>query len=88
MRGDRAGQPGPGNGGVAVAARTGRQVEVFTDCRRVLDPKDIHATANAAPPHWHTKINVDACRAGKDVSTEKPLTCNVDEGKILRRDLP
>lgn len=69
----------------ALEKRTGRKVEVYSDYRRILDSKHIHAVVNATPPHWHTKINVDACRAGKDVYTEKPLTYNVDEGKILRR---
>jgi predicted dehydrogenase len=64
---------------------TGRKVETYQDYRRLLERKDIQVIANATPPHWHTKINVDACRAGKDVYAEKPLTLTVDEGKILRR---
>jgi predicted dehydrogenase len=68
-----------------VLKNTGRKVEVYQDYRRILDRKDIEVVVVATCDHWHTKITVDACRAGKDVYCEKPLTLTIDEGKILRK---
>ena len=63
----------------------GRKPDAYGDYRRVLDRKDIDAVMIATPDHWHTKIAVEAMRAGKDVYCEKPLTLTIDEGKLIRR---
>ena len=68
-----------------IKRRTGRTVDIYQDYRQVLDRQDIHVVANATCEHWHSKINIDACRAGKDVYAEKPLTFTIDEGKTLLR---
>ncbi|MCI0492684.1 MAG: Gfo/Idh/MocA family oxidoreductase [Planctomycetes bacterium] len=62
----------------------GGTADVYQDYRRVLDRSDIDVVINGTPDHWHTLINISACRAGKDVYAEKPLTLTIDEGKILR----
>jgi len=59
--------------------------DVYQDYRKLLDRDDVDVVINGTPDHWHTLINVTACRAGKDVYAEKPMTLTVDEGKILRR---
>jgi predicted dehydrogenase len=59
--------------------------EVYQDFRRLLERKDVDVIVNATPDHWHTAVNLAACRAGKDVYSEKPLTLTIEEGKQLRR---
>ncbi len=58
---------------------------VFEDYRKLLDRKDVDVILIGAPDHWHAKMTIDACRAGKDVYVEKPITLTIDEGKIIRR---
>ena len=56
---------------------------VVQDYRKIIDNKDIDVVIQCAPDHWHTKINVEALRAGKDIYAEKPITLTIDEGKLL-----
>lgn len=68
----------------AAKATFGGTADLYQDYRKLLDRNDVEVIINGTPDHWHTKINVDACLAGKDIYTEKPLTLTIDEGKILR----
>src|SRR5882724_6023657 len=58
----------------AAAARN------FTDHRKLLEMKEIDAVLIATPDHWHSRVAIDALRAGKDVYVEKPLTLKIEEG--------
>ncbi|MFO0958189.1 MAG: Gfo/Idh/MocA family oxidoreductase [Isosphaeraceae bacterium] len=60
-----------------------KTVETFGDYRRVLDRKDVDAVVVTSPDHWHARITVDACMAGKDVYCEKPLSLTVAEGRAM-----
>jgi predicted dehydrogenase len=61
----------------------GRMPEVYENHEALLERKDIDIVTIVTPDHWHTKIAIDAMRAGKDVYCEKPLTLTIDEGKQI-----
>lgn len=58
---------------------------IYENYNDLLQRKDIDVVLIGTPDHWHAKMVIDACRAGKDVYVEKPLSLTIDEGKILNR---
>jgi predicted dehydrogenase len=59
------------------------KAKVYLDYRQLLDRNDIDVVTISTPDHWHTKIAIDAMKAGKDIYCQKPLTLTIDEGKLL-----
>ncbi len=52
----------------------------WTDLRKMLDDKSIHAVVIATCNHWHCLAAIWAMQAGKDVYVEKPLSHSQWEG--------
>jgi len=68
------------------AARiAGGDVEKYGDYRRLLDRKDIDAVIVATWDNLHAQITAEACRAGKDVYVEKPMTSLPAQGAEVVR---
>ena len=55
----------------------------FIDFRELLAREDIDAVVIGTPDHWHAIPAVMACRAGKDVYCEKPLSLTISEGRAM-----
>jgi len=68
----------------AQAGKDGwRGCTAHRDFREVLSRADVDAVMIATPDHWHVPIAIEAVKAGKHVSVEKPLTISVAEGRAL-----
>src|SRR5439155_12785863 len=63
--------------------KAGGKARIYDDYRKLLDQKDIDAVVIATPDHWHALQCVAACRAGKDVYVEKPLSLTIAEGQKM-----
>ena len=67
-----------------IVSEAGQKAGFATgDFREVLDRKDLDAVIVATPDHWHALPTVEACKAGKDVYVEKPLSVAVWEGRQM-----
>ena len=68
---------------VAELAKNNIKVGTTGDYRTLLNNKDIDAIVIGTPDHWHCKIMVDACEAGKDVYVEKPAGNSIVECAVM-----
>lgn len=63
----------------------GDQVQGYADYRQLLDRKDLDAVIVATWDNNHARVTMDACRAGKDVYVEKPMTSTPEQGPPMVR---
>ena len=58
-------------------------VEAYVDVRKLLENKNIDAVTVTTPNHWHSRVSIWACQAGKDVFVQKPASHNIFEGRQM-----
>lgn len=56
---------------------------IYPKYEDVLADANVDIVACVTPDHWHTKIAVESCLAGKDIFCEKPLTLTLAEGRQI-----
>jgi predicted dehydrogenase len=60
--------------------------DTYHDFRELLARADIDGVVIAVPEHWHSIIAIEACRAGKDVYCEKPLSLTIGESRQMVKE--
>jgi predicted dehydrogenase len=60
-------------------------VETYEKFEDLLARDDINAVVIAVPDHSHARIAIAACKAGKDIYLEKPMTFTIKEGQELKK---
>ncbi len=55
----------------------------YVDFREIIARDDIDAISVATPDHWHAIPTIAACKSGKDVFCEKPLSLTIRDGRAM-----
>ncbi len=69
------------NDGYSTSKRAYQGCDMYADFRLIIARDDIDAVCIATPEHWHATPLIEACKAGKDVYCEKPLTLTIAESR-------
>jgi predicted dehydrogenase len=65
------------------AKAAGEGVKTVRDFREILADKSIDIVCISTPDHWHAYQTIEACKAGKDVYVEKPISVTIEEGQKM-----
>jgi myo-inositol 2-dehydrogenase/D-chiro-inositol 1-dehydrogenase len=57
--------------------------DAYVDYRELLGRDDIDAVEVSTPDHWHAIMTIAACKAGKDIYCQKPLSLTIAEGRAM-----
>jgi len=60
-------------------------LKIYEKFEDLLEDKNVDAVIIATPDHQHARIAIAACKAGKDIYLEKPVTFTIFEGQELRK---
>lgn len=55
----------------------------YSDFREVLSLGDVDAVMISTPDHWHIPMAIEAAKAGKHISLEKPISTCIGHGRRL-----
>jgi len=71
-----------------IARRRGRkwgiaEKYIFQDYKKLLDVEQINLVEILVPHHLHYRVAMDAFKAGKNVSLQKPMALNLDDADRL-----
>ena len=67
-----------------VVARHKATAKPYYDYHEMLSQKNVDAVIIGTPPHWHCRMAVDACEAGKDLYLQKPMTLHLAESLAVK----
>ena len=70
-------------GAVALARSQGHRARYYRVYSDLMDDTDLNAVIIATPDFWHSRMTLEAIRAGKDVYVEQPLCHTWQEGVEL-----
>lgn len=66
-----------------IETKYNHKADQYIDMRKIFDRNDIDVVANATQNYWHGLSTIWACRAGKHVYVEKPLSHYIWEGRQM-----